>query len=503
MSLTNGINVTSDTNPNYEITYFQGMLSVTPAPLRIGVADAQRLYGRVNPDFAIDFVDGLKLSDMLGNLGLSFSTTATGASDVGIYNIDATGVTNANYALDAIEPGILTIDPAPIDLTVSDVVRTYGESNPDIIGFSVAGLALGDEPEDVVSIFNPATVTSDAGEYELVPQVNDGNYVLDRTTGGLFTVIVRNIALKPENVVRLFGDADPAFTILVAGDGLAPFDTLEDVALDSVIIDGTFGRQADVGLRPIRIQSLVDNPNYSVILRQGVYAVLPRPIEIKVNDADAFGNQPLPRFSLSIDNLPDFESAEGAFPNVRYRIFNTDEPAPVQIPIVPEDFIVPVGFVDAEFFADYPSSIINAGIVFPPGNNNNTPVFDVTLVTSVVVEGTILVPNAVVEIGLTIISSTLFSTGQNESDEGAIQYVQAQASNPNYVITRSRNGILAWAPDPEVATKLREIEAERSLYQENYDRFWNPNEGSNLGSGSGFLRLPEDALPTILAALGG
>src|SRR5690606_32546589 len=46
----------------YDIRYEPGTLTITPAELRVGVADARRKYGQANPEFAVAY-DGFKGSD--------------------------------------------------------------------------------------------------------------------------------------------------------------------------------------------------------------------------------------------------------------------------------------------------------------------------------------------------------------------------------------------------------------------------------------------------------
>ena len=88
------------------------LINVTPAPLTVIVNGASKVYGQPNPAFSVSY-NGLVNGDTAGSLGgtLSFSTAATSASDVGSYDVTASGMSASNYAI-TLDPGSLTVIPA-------------------------------------------------------------------------------------------------------------------------------------------------------------------------------------------------------------------------------------------------------------------------------------------------------------------------------------------------------------------------------------------------------
>ncbi len=108
------INVASGANANYTITYVNGQLVLTPAPLTIAANDASRLEGQPNPPFTAAYT-GFKLGQTPAALGgaLAFSTPATLASPPGPYAITPLGQTSTNYTITYVD-GVLTVTPLPV-----------------------------------------------------------------------------------------------------------------------------------------------------------------------------------------------------------------------------------------------------------------------------------------------------------------------------------------------------------------------------------------------------
>src|SRR5262249_22601811 len=77
-------------DPDYTISYIAGTLTITPATLSVTANDASKVYGSANPTFGYTisgFVNGDNASAVSGSPSLT--TSATAASDVGTYPIQA------------------------------------------------------------------------------------------------------------------------------------------------------------------------------------------------------------------------------------------------------------------------------------------------------------------------------------------------------------------------------------------------------------------------------
>ena len=494
------INVSTGSNPNYNITTEQGLLTVTPAPVSILIDDFERLFfdNIEIPETTAFVSSGLKLDDTFRDLGFEFSTDATLLSDVGEYRIGGT-INNLNYDLQILREGTLTVNPVLLTANFRGATQIYGEplsTDFDDYFLSASGIRFG-SASDILSISVP-DVQSDVGIYDLGVNLTSDNYILAATLGGQINIVERRIAIMPENIIRTFGEAEPDPSYLIAGDGLASFDTLEDVIFpNNILIDGEFiglGSRSDVGQRTT-LAALTENPNYIVTNREGLHVILPRPIEITVDDADAVGNFPLPNFSANATNLLPGDSLEALFPDARFQLSREDDPAPIQLGISdPDDFIIPNRFREDEFFESFPSRIIEPEAEFDEGSfvGEFEPI-EVTTTDDSDSSGVIVLSDSI------LISSTLFSAAEQEAEEPVTQHIQFTGfrANPNYIVTSNTNGLLTWEPDPAIAAQRREIEAEQAIYTAAYDSVFNPPEGAG-----NLLGVPEGAEEVLFAAIG-
>jgi hypothetical protein len=103
------INVASGANPNYTITYVNGQLAITPAPLTITADDKARPFGVPNPTFTAT-ANGFKLGQTVANLNgsLAFATPATTTSPPGVYTITPGGISSGNYTITFVD-GVLVV----------------------------------------------------------------------------------------------------------------------------------------------------------------------------------------------------------------------------------------------------------------------------------------------------------------------------------------------------------------------------------------------------------
>jgi PKD repeat protein len=106
------ITVSGAVDPDYTISFTNGTLTITPAPLTISANNQNTVVGAPLPTFTASY-QGLVNGDTVASLTTppSFSTTATTSSPVGTYPITVTGATDANYTI-TFTPGTLTVAQA-------------------------------------------------------------------------------------------------------------------------------------------------------------------------------------------------------------------------------------------------------------------------------------------------------------------------------------------------------------------------------------------------------
>lgn len=504
------------TNANYDISFVPGTLTITPAPLNIDVPSVSRLYGRADPGLSVGPMIGLKFEDDRDVLGLQLSTAATATSDVGEYPISASLI-HPGYT-PVFGDATYSILPAPLTVTIDNHARVYGEMDSAPIAVSAAGLVFRQTVDDVLRVSDPTDQRTAAGTHLFEIEPLSPNYDLTLTAGtGRIQVFPRNIALKPTNVVRYYGDeATP--DILVAGDGLASFHTLADVANPIEFwSDFSIDRFANFGRRTTRVQ-IVDNPNYNILNVPGIYMIVPRPIELTVQSVDINESQPLPNFVTTVTNLPSFELVPNAFPDLSYRLFTTNAAPTTQVALALEDVEIPAVVSDAAFLARFPSQLDRLDPVdFAPDAGGipiefeqiellpvevagvgGMPFGEIGSDGVVIVDGEVF-PEDVLVGGLVI--SNAASDGEKRFDEPTVSYIQPTGflSNSNYVVTKVTNGVLTMRPDPGVV-EARRLEAERQeRIEENRNVFWGlpPAGHEGVFIGGGFMDLPSSALQAV------
>ncbi len=84
-------------DPNYSITYQDGSVSVTPAPLTITASSGMVSYGGNPPTVSPSWTVSRTARAVVLGAGLTCSTTATSSSAVGSYSTSCSGAVDSNY----------------------------------------------------------------------------------------------------------------------------------------------------------------------------------------------------------------------------------------------------------------------------------------------------------------------------------------------------------------------------------------------------------------------
>jgi endonuclease I/endonuclease/exonuclease/phosphatase family metal-dependent hydrolase len=165
--------------------------------LTITVEDDTKIYGEANPTFSVTY-DGFVDPDNSSILeGFNtFETSATASSNVGDYEVSASGVTSVLYDIEYVS-GTLTIEKAPLTISVDDVSKFYGSPNPTFT-VSYDSFVNGDDADDLTGTleFSTTAVTlSPVGDYEVtVDGVSSDNYDITFEAG---TLTINEVPCNP------------------------------------------------------------------------------------------------------------------------------------------------------------------------------------------------------------------------------------------------------------------------------------------------------------------
>lgn len=168
-------------------------LTIDPAMLTYTAEAASRTYGAPNPILSgsiSGFVNGdTQASSTTGTL--AFTSPAMSSDNAGSYATNGSGLASnhGNYTFQqaAANATALTIDPAVLTYAAGAVSRTYGDTNPALIGM-VTGFVNGDSRSSAtsgsVTFTTTATDTSHVGTYSVNGSgltANSGNYIFDQS----------------------------------------------------------------------------------------------------------------------------------------------------------------------------------------------------------------------------------------------------------------------------------------------------------------------------------
>jgi len=266
---------------DYNISYVNGALGVTPVSLLVTADAKSKVYGTSDP--ALTFTTtGLVNNPALG-INDTASTVLSGAPTRapgetvagGPYAIaQGTLATNSNYTLSSFTGNALTVTPAVLNAYANPQRKVYGTSDPALT-FATTGLVNNPSlgiVDSAATVFSGAPTratgeTVSGGPYAIAQGtlVADSNYTLG-FTGNALTVTPAALHVIANSQSKLFGTSDPALTFGVAGlvnnPALGIFDTAATVL--SGALTRVSGESALGGPYAITQGSLVANGNYTL-----------------------------------------------------------------------------------------------------------------------------------------------------------------------------------------------------------------------------------------------
>ncbi|MBZ5533572.1 MAG: beta-propeller fold lactonase family protein [Acidobacteriia bacterium] len=297
---------------NYTVTSNNGTLTVTAAPLTVTAANATRVYGDPNPAFT-GTITGLLNGD---NITATYASAATPASSVGSYAIvptlvDPTGKLG-NYTVTS-NNGTLTVTPAALVVTAANATRAFGDPNPAFTG-TIVGLKNGD---NITATFSsPATATSPAGTYPIIPALVDptgklGNYTVTANNGTL-TVTSAALVVTAANASRFYGDPNPVFTGTITGvkNGDTITATYSSTAT-ATSAPGTFAivpTLSDGGTGALA--------NYTIVINNGILTVNAAPLSVAAANATRLYGAANPVFTGTITGLKNGDNITATYTSV-------------------------------------------------------------------------------------------------------------------------------------------------------------------------------------------
>ncbi len=239
-------NVIYDENTNasnYAVTVAvaaPGKFFIEKRPVNIIISPQTKIYGATDPETRGEWglsgtqpegggmADGEDHHAVITVADVSYGDV----KDVGVYPLTATA-TSANYSVNVISGGTMTIEPKAVTVTITSASKVYGEGDPTF-GWSHTDLAY-DELTEVLGF----TVTRETGEdvreggYALSGKATNDNYSVTVAEGSVLTIKPREISFTVTNAqlpynmytaetlpepAMLGAKATPSLTTLPYGD---------------------------------------------------------------------------------------------------------------------------------------------------------------------------------------------------------------------------------------------------------------------------------------------
>ena len=265
------IKVEKGTVTNEAVTYVDGTLTISKAPLKVGVQDVTITEGDAIPSFVLTY-SGFRNGDTESNAFTTkptVVTTATSSSKAGTYPITISGGDAKNYALSYTQ-GKLTIKEKPeepVTITANEISMVYGDEVPTLT-YSTEGGTLKGTPK----LSTTATKTSPIGTYPI--KVERGTVTNEQVTFVDGTLIISKapltIGVKDETITE--GDTIPTFTLTY--DGWRNGDTEATAFTRKPKAKTTATIESKPGTYPITI-TVGTAKNYKISYQEGTLTIEP------------------------------------------------------------------------------------------------------------------------------------------------------------------------------------------------------------------------------------
>ncbi len=378
---------------NYDITFVNGSLLVTPALLTITADNAVKTYGALlefdGTEFEVsglavagDAVDTVTLisagaaqdaqTDVVANAGAPYAISAS----------DAVGTRLGNYVITYVD-GSLSVQPAPLTVTANSAVKSYGTLLEfDGTEFAVSGFVVNGDAVDTVDLFSAgafadadtdavgnaglpyAIIASDAAGSGL------GNYDITYESGTL-SVTPAPLTITANDATKTYGDVlNFDGTEFEVGEELFFDDTVDAATLSS---DGAAQDAAVNGgtLYAIAVSDAegVGIGNYDITFVDGALVVQPAPLTVRSNDAEkVFGTE------LTFDGTEFTTSGlVVAGDSVDMADLSSNGAAP-SAPVADSPFAIVISDISGNGLENYDVTLESGTLTVTPAAQNDIPV---------------------------------------------------------------------------------------------------------------------------------
>jgi pectin methylesterase-like acyl-CoA thioesterase len=277
-----------------------------PGTLTVKAANKSKVYGDANPELTLSYEGFVNDDDTSVLTSIATATTsATTTSVAGSYAITASGASSEDYTL-AYTNGTLTVEKAKLMVTADNKTKVYGSANPELT-FGFAGFVNGETSSVLTSpviASTTATALSGAGSYAIAASGGAAdNYSLTYVDGTL-TVNKANLTATADNKSKVYGSANPDFTISYDGfvNGESSSSITEPVATSSAT------EASKVGTYDITLTG-GSSLNYNISLTKGTLDVTKAPLTATADNQTRKVGEANPAFTITYSGFVNGDDA--------------------------------------------------------------------------------------------------------------------------------------------------------------------------------------------------
>jgi len=276
------------TASNYNISYANGSLTVTPANITVTADDQTRLYGALNPTTGNITVSGTLYNGDTMSSTANVSSTATNTTAAGqTANLTPSAATftnglAGNYNIHYTN-GTLTVNPAPLGVVATGVYNGTTTLTPT--SYALTGLANGETVTSVsvVSLSNANVAantyitgltsgggTANLSNYQISQAYNDSP---NTTTTNAFTMAKANLTVTADNAANFIGQGLPG-SYNVSYTGFVAGQNASNAGLSAGTVSNSANGSSGAGTYTLT-PSGFSASNYSIAYTNGTYTIVP------------------------------------------------------------------------------------------------------------------------------------------------------------------------------------------------------------------------------------
>jgi uncharacterized repeat protein (TIGR01451 family) len=289
-------------DPNYDISYDTGSLTITAAPLTVTVSGGETYGG--TPIYSVSESPDVALSGNVscGDVVVGDGTAAVSSPvtpNVGTYTLASSSCSglsaSSNYNLEYVGAADgFDVDPATLNITASPATMTYGGSAPSVTP-SYSGFVNGDTAESLSSAPTcaAADTTNGVGTYSEATScsgASDANYQFNYSDGSL-TIGPAQLTIAASSATMTYGGAEPSVTPRFSGfvNGDTPRSLTPGATCRAVGVSKSSG----VGRYETSCSGAGDK-NYRIEYTDGSLSIVPARLTVTADSTFMLAGGPVP-----------------------------------------------------------------------------------------------------------------------------------------------------------------------------------------------------------------